>query len=59
MNAQENESKQVKQTFDLCKVIDKQNTGKVALANFLRIAQLCGLKTNPEMIQKYTQQQKN
>ena len=52
-------SKQVHQTLDLCQVVDKQRTGKVTISNFLRIAQVCGLKIDSIMLQRYTNQVKN
>jgi hypothetical protein len=36
--------RQVRQTIDLCRVVDKKKTGKIASTNFSRIAQVCGLK---------------
>lgn len=38
LNNELDESRQAKQTFDLCRVVDKQHTGRVAINNFLRIA---------------------
>jgi len=47
-----------KQAFDLCKVVDKQRQGVVAVTNFTRIAQVCGLKVDDETLAKYTNQTK-
>ena len=39
-----NETGKIKQAADLCAIVDKKKTGDVAISNFLRIAQVCGLK---------------
>ena len=46
----------IRQVVDLCKVIDKEKTGKVKIHNFMRIAKVTGLKiSNIELI-RFTQE---
>ena len=40
--------------FDLCRVVDKQKTGKIVSSNFNRIAQVCGLKADEDLIRRHT-----
>lgn len=44
----------IKQTFDLCRVVDKKQTGRIASSNFARIAQVCGLKMDQGLLEKHT-----
>ena len=51
--------KKLKQAIELCEVVDKKRTGKVSIQNFLRIAQVCGLKIDNIMMMKHTNESKN
>jgi len=48
------EARQAKQTLDLCRVVDKAKSGRIAGANFTRIAQVCGLKVKDETLMRHT-----
>ena len=48
------ETSRIKQTVDLCEVVDKTKKGTVSISNFLRIAQMCGLKVESKMLMRYT-----
>ena len=50
--------RQAKQTLDLCRVVDKQKSGRIASANFNRLAQVCGLRLNDEVLMRHTQHPK-
>lgn len=54
LNFNDEEKRQAKQTFDLCRVVDKLKTGQIVSKNFNRIAQVCGLKADEELIRKHT-----
>ena len=40
--------------MDLCKVIDKEKTGKVKIQNFMRIIKVTGLQISSVELIKYT-----
>ena len=54
MRPADTKASSVKQTFDLCRVVDKKRTGRIASSNFNRIAQVCGLKVDQCLIERHT-----
>ena len=49
----------IRQTVDLCEVVDKKKSGSVSISNFLRISQMCGLKVESKMLMRFTDEAQN
>ena len=45
--------------MELCRVVDKEKSGKIQVQNFTRIAQMLGLKVDSIDLLKHTNERKN
>ena len=50
---------QIQQVSELCMVVDKEKTGCVKIQDFMRIAQMSGLKVDNIRLMKFTNEREN